>query len=86
MAEGGREAEDKLVVKRGATSTIWNWFGYRISDEQQTTVQKRNELRERATVRERDRVCLRERKCASETKFVCARERPSVSVRAKVRE
>ncbi len=38
MAEGGREAEEELVVKRGATSTIWNWFGYRKSDADQTTV------------------------------------------------
>ncbi len=38
MAEGRCEAEEVLVVKRGATSTIWNWFGYRKSDAEQTTV------------------------------------------------
>ncbi len=38
MAEGGREAEEELVLKWGATSTIWNWFGYRKSDADQTTV------------------------------------------------
>ncbi|XP_067270785.1 E3 SUMO-protein ligase ZBED1-like [Pseudorasbora parva] len=38
MAEGGREAEEELTAKRGATSTIWNWFGYRKSDVEQTTV------------------------------------------------
>ncbi len=32
------KAEEELVVKRGATSTIWNWFGYRKSDVEQTTV------------------------------------------------
>ncbi len=37
MAEGGREVEE-LVVKRGATATIWNWFGYKKSDAEQTTV------------------------------------------------
>ncbi len=38
MAEGGREAEEELVLKWGATTTIWNWFGYRKSDADQTTV------------------------------------------------
>ncbi len=38
MAEGGHEVDEELLVKRGATSTIWNWFGYRKSDAEQTTV------------------------------------------------
>lgn len=30
-AEGGREAEEEFAAKRGATSTLWNWFVYRKS-------------------------------------------------------
>lgn len=34
---GRREAEEELFLKQGASSTIWNWFGYRKSGEGQTT-------------------------------------------------
>ena len=27
-----QEQEDELVKKKGGTSVVWNWFGFKISD------------------------------------------------------
>ena len=37
MAEGETERVE-LIKKTGATSTIWNWFGFKPSDVQQKTI------------------------------------------------
>ena len=32
-----QEQEDELVKKKGGTSVVWNWFGFKISDPDQKT-------------------------------------------------
>ncbi|XP_038155642.1 E3 SUMO-protein ligase ZBED1-like [Cyprinodon tularosa] len=38
MAEGGGEVPQDLVPKRGSSSVIWNWFGFKKSDTEQKVV------------------------------------------------
>ncbi|XP_013860010.1 zinc finger BED domain-containing protein 1, partial [Austrofundulus limnaeus] len=39
MAEGGGQvSEEELVAKRGSSSVIWNWFGFKQADTEQKVV------------------------------------------------
>ena len=37
MVNPALEQEDELVKKKGGTSVVWNWFGFKISDPDQIT-------------------------------------------------
>jgi len=38
MAEGGGDVPQDMVPKRGSSSVIWNWFGFKKSDTEQKVV------------------------------------------------
>jgi len=38
MSEHAEEHDEELVKKKGGSSVVWNWFGFKISDIDQQTI------------------------------------------------